>query len=81
MPERRRPTVTLAILTLNEIDALKQILPRIDRSLFDQVLVIDGNSTDGTAEWCREQGLEGFTQTSFGLRQAWWTSSRRVTTW
>lgn len=71
MPEARRPTVTLAILTLNEIDSLKQILPRIDLSLFDQVLVIDGNSTDGTADWCRARGLEVFTQKSFGLRQAY----------
>jgi glycosyltransferase involved in cell wall biosynthesis len=71
MAEHRHPTVTLALLTLNEIESLKQILPRIDRSLFDQILVIDGNSTDGTPEWCRAQGLEVFTQRSSGLRQAY----------
>jgi glycosyltransferase involved in cell wall biosynthesis len=71
MPERRRLNVTLCILTLNEIDSLKQIVPQIDRSLFDQILIIDGNSTDGTPQWCREQGLEVFTQKSFGLRQAY----------
>ena len=64
-------SVTLCILTWNEIDAIKQILPQIDLSLFDQVLVIDGNSTDGTIEWCREQGLEVFVQKLNGLRQAY----------
>lgn len=64
-------SVTLCILTWNEIDAIKQVLPQIDQSLFDQVLVIDGNSTDGTIEWCREQGLEVFVQKLNGLRQAY----------
>lgn len=64
-----KPTTTLFIPTLNEIDAMRVILPQIDRSWVDQVLVVDG-STDGTAEYAREQGCEVVVQKRKGLRWA-----------
>jgi glycosyltransferase involved in cell wall biosynthesis len=63
--------MTLCVLTLNEIDSMKVIMPRVDTSIFDQVLVIDGGSTDGTIEWSRQQGYEVYIQKQRGLRQAY----------
>ncbi len=63
--------ITLCVLTLNEYDSVKIIMPQIDKSLFDQILVIDGNSTDGTIEWCRQQGYEVYIQQQRGLRSAY----------
>jgi glycosyltransferase involved in cell wall biosynthesis len=63
--------ITLVVLTLNEIDSIKVIMPQIDRSLFDQILVIDGRSTDGTIQWCEEQGYEVYVQKERGLRKAY----------
>src|SRR5262245_6306571 len=60
--------VTILALTLNEIDGVKVILPRIDRSWYDQLIVVDGGSTDGTVEWCRENGYDVFVQTRKGIR-------------
>ena len=71
MTSASEPTFTLLIFTWNEIDGCKAILPQVDRSLFTQILVVDAHSTDGTPEWCREQGFEVFTQTTNGLRQAY----------
>ncbi|MCX7826609.1 MAG: glycosyltransferase family 2 protein, partial [Verrucomicrobiae bacterium] len=34
------------------------VMPRIDRSLFNEILVVDGHSTDGTVEYCQQQGLK-----------------------
>ena len=48
---KKYPTITLVIPTINEIEGLQVVFPRIDRNLFDQVLVIDANSTDGTVEY------------------------------
>lgn len=65
------PTTTLVVLTLNEIDGVRAILPKIDRAWFDQILVIDGNSVDGTIEWCRENGYEVYVQQKKGIRHAY----------
>jgi glycosyltransferase involved in cell wall biosynthesis len=62
---------TLLVMTLNEIDGMKIIMPRIDRGWFEQILVVDGNSTDGTIEWASEQGYEVFVQEKPGFRAAY----------
>ena len=42
--------VTLLVLSLNEIDGMKVIMPRIDPAIFHQIIIVDGDSTDGTIE-------------------------------
>lgn len=64
-------TVTIIALTLNEIDGVRQILPKIERRWYDQLLVVDGGSTDGTVEWCREHGFEVYQQRRAGIRYAY----------
>src|SRR5687767_9032841 len=63
--------VTLLALTLNEIDGVKAILPRLPHECFDQILVLDGGSTDGTVEWAREQGYTVYQQQRQGIRFAY----------
>lgn len=62
---------TLLIPTLNEVIGMKAIMPRIDRSWFTQILVVDGGSTDGTVEWARENGYEVVEQTTRGIRRGY----------
>lgn len=62
--------VTLLMPTLNEIEGLKQILPKIDRSLFNEIIVVDGRSTDGTIEYCKDQGLTVLIQPGLGIPDA-----------
>ncbi len=65
------PKITLVIPTLNEIDGLKLMIPRIDQSLFDEILVIDAKSTDGTVEYIQTiKNINLITQQSVGLTGA-----------
>jgi len=64
-------TTTLLALTLNEIDGVKAIMPLIDRAWCEQIIVVDGGSTDGTIEWCRENGFEVYVQKRRGIRFAY----------
>lgn len=63
--------VTLLIPTLNEIDGLKQVMPGIKREWCDQILIVDGSSTDGTVEYARQHGWQLITQQRRGLRNAY----------
>lgn len=58
-------------MTLNEIDGMRAIMPRIKGEWLDQVIVVDGGSSDGTIEWSREQGYEVYVQKRQGFRHAY----------
>lgn len=63
--------VTLLIPTLNEIGGMKEIMPKVKKDWFDQILVIDGGSTDGTIEYCKENGYPLLIQKRKGIRHAY----------
>ena len=66
-------TTALLILTLNEIDGVKKIIPEIKREWVDEILVVDGGSTDGTVEEVKKMGLNIIQQETRGHGQAFLT--------
>lgn len=62
---------TLLIPTLNEIEGMKTIMPRIRREWVDEILVVDGGSTDGTVEYAEANDYTLFHQKRRGLRYAY----------
>src|SRR5438132_9105550 len=66
-----RVTSTLLVPTLNEIDGMRVIMPRIEPGWVDQILILDGGSTDGTIEYARAQGYDVVIQEKRGLINAY----------
>jgi len=63
-------TIILLLPVLNELEGLKATLPYIDRSLFTDVVVVDGGSTDGTIEYAWQEELTIVSQLRKGLQFA-----------
>lgn len=63
--------VTLLIPTLNESVGMRTVMPKVKKEWVDQILVVDGNSKDGTPDIAREMGYDVVMQTSPGIRGAY----------
>ncbi len=62
---------TLIVCTLNEIDGMRAIMPQIKKGWCEQIIVLDGGSTDGTIEYARDNGYFVYIQKEKGLRHAY----------
>lgn len=72
-------TVSLFIPTLNERIGMEAIMPLVDTSLFSQILVSDGSSKDGTADYARSLGYDVHVQKERGIRFAYIEAWPRLT--
>ena len=70
---------TLLVPALNEIEGMKTIMPKIQPEWVDQILVVDGQSDDGTAEYARRQGYDVVVQKKKGMRHAYMESLPHIT--
>lgn len=55
---------------LNEIEGLQAIVPQIDKTLFHEIIAVDGGSTDGSIEFCQSNGIKVLRQPSKGMPDA-----------
>ena len=63
-------TITLLLPTFNEIDGFRNIFPKVNKELFDDILVVDGGSKDGTVEYAFKNNIRIMTQLRSGLSEA-----------
>ena len=58
--------VIVFVLTLDEIEAVKVIMPQVKKEWADRIIFVDGGSTDGTVEKAKELGFETIHQKNKG---------------
>ncbi|MFC1594564.1 glycosyltransferase family 2 protein [Candidatus Omnitrophota bacterium] len=59
-------TFSLIMLCLNELECLKVILPRIKKEWVEEIIIVDGHSTDGSIEYAKELGFDVLLQKGIG---------------
>jgi len=72
--------VTFLIPTLNERDGIGLVIDEIKSLGFNKILVVDGNSTDGTPEIAKEKGAKVIYQQGKGKALAVMTGLKHVDT-
>jgi len=68
--EVKRDRVSLIVYAKDEIDGMRAMMPRIRPEWYDELIIIDGHSKDGTAEYAREQGYTVYEQ-----EEAFWAGA------
>lgn len=61
----------MVIPTLNEIDGMKIIIPQIKKEWVDEIIIVDGGSSDGTLEEAKKFGFKIIHQKTRGIGNAY----------
>jgi len=59
-------STAVVLTTLNEITGVKKIVPQINREWAEEIIFVDGGSTDGTIEEAKKMGFKVIIQTQKG---------------
>ena len=70
---------TLLVLSFNEIEGMKFIMPKIRGHWIDEIIVVDGGSTDGTIEWAIDHGYKVIHQSRPGFGTAYMEGIEKAT--
>ena len=63
-------STAIIIPTKNEVDGVKKVLPKLNKQWADEIVLVDGNSTDGTVEEATKQGFKVIHQEDSGAGNA-----------
>ena len=71
---------SLLVFTLNEIDGMRAVMPKIRSDWVDEIIIVDGGSTDGTIDYAQEMGYQIYVQKQKGFRHAYCEILERIDT-
>ena len=75
----KKDKVSVIVPTLNEEGCIKSVLNEIPKGFVDEILIVDGNSTDNTVKIVRQMGYPVVMQEGGGLGNGIKTAIKHVT--
>ena len=69
--------ISLCLIVKNEIEGCKHNIPLIPIDEFDEIIAIDGGSTDGTVNFLVHSGIKVYNQKNKGLNNAYLEANMR----
>lgn len=70
--------ISIIVFEVNEIAGMRAMMPKIKKEWYDELIIVDGGSTDGTIEYAKENGYDLFVQSKKGVGAALNEAVRRV---
>jgi glycosyltransferase involved in cell wall biosynthesis len=70
--------ISIIVFEINEIAGMRATMPLIEKEWYEELIIVDGGSTDGTIEYARENGYPLFVQTQKGVGGALNEAVRKV---
>lgn len=67
----KRLEVSIIIPTMNEKENMKWFMQRMKPEWYQELVIMDGGSQDGTMEYCKEQGWPVYRQSTIGMPEAY----------
>ncbi|MFH0753219.1 MAG: glycosyltransferase family 2 protein [Candidatus Omnitrophota bacterium] len=71
--------VTVIVFAWNEIDGMRVIMPQMKKEWFDELIIVDGGSIDGSVAYAKEHGWDVFVQKESGAGAAFREALERST--
>jgi glycosyltransferase involved in cell wall biosynthesis len=71
--------VSIIVFEMNEIDGMRSIMPQIKPEWYDELIIVDGGSTDGSIEYASEKGYTLFVQKEKGIGAAFNEAVQKAT--
>ena len=71
-------SVSIIIFEFNEVDGMRAMMPKIKPEWYDELIIVDGGSTDGTIDYAKEHGYNLFVQKEKGVGAALNEAVRKV---
>lgn len=73
----KKKKISLCLIVRNEIIGCKKDIPKLPKKYFNEIIAIDGGSTDGTIEYLKSKNIKVYKQKKKGINNAYIQANKK----